>query len=129
MLGTNFRGWKNGKSKKPTYSDDPQEIRNKLVGKEFKSFDEFKAEFWKTVADSRYANEFNRMNRMRMLEGKAPYTPVSEQYGAHKVYILHHKQPIHQGGDVYNLDNLIIVSPKTHQTILDPTYHFGKKGL
>ncbi len=92
MLGTNFRGWKNGKSKKPTYSDDPQEIRNKLVGKEFKSFDEFRAEFWKTVADSSYANEFNRMNRMRMLEGKAPYTPGSEQYGAHKVYVLHHKQ-------------------------------------
>ncbi|MGE6536498.1 T7SS effector LXG polymorphic toxin [Bacillus luti] len=107
----------------------PQEIRNKLVGKEFKSFDEFRAEFWKTVADSSYANEFNRMNRMRMLEGKAPYTPGSEQYGAHKVYVLHHKQPIHQGGDVYNLDNLIIVSPKTHQTILDPAYHFGKKGL
>lgn len=85
--------------------------------------------FGKTVADSSYANEFNRMNRMRMLEGKAPYTPGSEQYGAHKVYVLHHKQPIHQGGDVYNLDNLIIVSPKTHQTTLDPAYHFGKKGL
>ncbi len=26
-------------------------------------------------------------------------------------------------------NNLIIVSPKTHQTILDPAYHFGKKGL
>lgn len=123
-----------GTQKKLMYNDGaigiiPQEVREKLVGREFKSFDEFREEFWKTLSDSSYAEEFNRMNRMRMMEGKAPYTPGSQQYGEHKVYILHHKQPIHQGGDVYNLDNIIIVSPKIHQTILDPSYHFGKKGL
>ncbi|PES55664.1 WXG100 family type VII secretion target [Bacillus thuringiensis] len=123
-----------GTQKKLMYNDGaigviPQEVREKLIGREFSSFDEFRKEFWKTVAESSYAEEFNRMNKMRMMEGKAPYTPESQQYGEHKVYVLHHKQPIHQGGDVYNLDNLIIVSPKIHQTILDPSYHFGKKGL
>ncbi|PEA90532.1 colicin [Bacillus thuringiensis] len=106
----------------------PQEIRNKLIGKNFKSFDDFRKEFWKTVADSDYATEFNQRNINLMKEGKAPFAPLSEKYGQHNQYILHHKQPIHQGGDVYNLDNLIIVSPKMHQNILDRSYHFGKKG-
>ncbi|MBC6971259.1 colicin [Bacillus sp. Xin] len=106
----------------------PKEVRDKLVGKEFKSFDEFRGEFWKTVADSNYAKEFNQRNINLMKEGKAPFAPLSEKYGQHNQYILHHKQPIHQGGDVYNLDNLIIVSPNMHQNILDRSYHFGKKG-
>ncbi|KXY72467.1 colicin, partial [Bacillus wiedmannii] len=106
----------------------PQEIRNKLIGKNFNSFDDFRKEFWKTVADSDYATEFNQRNINLMKEGKAPFAPLSEKYGQHNQYILHHKQPIHQGGDVYNLDNLIIVSPKMHQNVLDRSYHFGKKG-
>lgn len=106
----------------------PQEVREKLVGREFSSFDEFRKEFWKTVAESSYAKEFNSMNIKLMEKGYAPFCPSSERYGNHKTFILHHKQPIHQGGEVYDLDNLIIVSPKMHQNILDPKYHFGKKG-
>ena len=33
-----------------------------------------------------------------------------------------------KGGAVYDFDNLVIVSPKMNQTILDTSYHFGKKG-
>ncbi|MBU4643127.1 WXG100 family type VII secretion target [Bacillus toyonensis] len=122
-----------GTQKKLMYNDGaigiiPQEVRDKLVGKEFKSFNDFREEFWKTVADSSYAEEFNSMNIKLMQKGYAPFCPSSERYGNHKTFILHHKQPIHQGGEVYDLDNLIIVSPKMHQNILDPKYHFGKKG-
>ncbi|EOQ33463.1 hypothetical protein KQ1_01743 [Bacillus cereus BAG3O-1] len=39
-----------------------QEVRDKLVGKEFKSFDDFREEFWKTLADSSYAGEFSPMD-------------------------------------------------------------------
>lgn len=123
-LGTQTRLMYNGGS----IGVIPKEVRDKLVGKEFKSFDEFRAEFWKTVADSSYANEFNQMNIKLMKDGRAPFCPKTERYGKQKYYVLHHKQPIHQDGEVYDLDNLIIVSPKMHQTILDPKYHFGKKG-
>ena len=40
-------------------------------------------------------------------------------------YVLHHKVPIHAGGGVYDLDNLIVVTPQMHQQILDTSYHFG----
>ncbi|MCU5087370.1 hypothetical protein OCA23_29315 [Bacillus cereus] len=106
----------------------PLEVREKLAGREFKNFDHFREELWKAVADSSYAAEFNPWNIVGMKKGFAPFAPASQYHGKHRVYILHHKQPIHQGGDVYDLDNLIIVSPKMHQLILDPAYHFGKKG-
>ncbi|HEB2441875.1 hypothetical protein CN335_08340 [Bacillus thuringiensis] len=123
-----------GTQKKLMYNDGaigiiPQEVREKLAGREFKSFDDFREEFWKTLANSSYAKEFNPMNIKLMKKGKAPYSPRTEHYGNHNKYILHHKQPIDKGGDVYNLDNLIIVSPKMHQNVLDPAYHFWNKGL
>lgn len=123
-----------GTQKKLMYNDGaigiiPQEVREKLVGREFKSFDDFREEFWKTLSDSSYAKEFSPMNIKLMKQGKAPYSPRAEHYGNHNKYILHHKQPIDKGGEVYNLDNLIIVSPKMHQNVLDPAYHFGNKGL
>jgi hypothetical protein len=63
-----------------------------------------------------------------MKEGNAPIAPKAEHYGKLKSYILHHKQPIEKEGEVYNLDKLVITSPRIHQIILDPKYHFGKKG-
>ncbi|WP_088362926.1 hypothetical protein [Bacillus cereus] len=106
----------------------PLEVREKLAGREFKNFDHFREELWKAVADSSFAAEFSPWNIVGMKKGFAPFAPASQYHGKHRVYILHHKQPIHQGGDVYDLDNLLIVSPKMHQQILDPAYHFGKKG-
>ena len=56
-----------GTQKKLMYNDGDigiilQEVRDKLVGKEFKSFDDFREEFWKTLADSSYAGEFSPMD-------------------------------------------------------------------
>ncbi len=34
--------------------------------------------------------------------------------------------PIQHGGGVYDLDNLMIFSPRRHQTILSRSYNFGK---
>ncbi|WP_394341512.1 hypothetical protein [Sediminicola luteus] len=38
---------------------------------------------------------------------------------------LHHKTPINQGSAVYNIDNVLIVTPRYHKEILDPKYHYG----
>ncbi|WP_419179845.1 hypothetical protein [Polycladomyces zharkentensis] len=47
-------------------------------------------------------------------------------HGGQRSYILHHRKTIHDGGDVYDLDNLIIVTPKMYQEMLDKCYHFGR---
>jgi hypothetical protein len=104
----------------------PKEIADNLRGRTFNNFDEFRGAFWQEVANSKYASEFNSSNISRMMKGNAPIAPKSQHYGKIKSYILHHKQPIHAGGGVYDLDNLVISSPTMHQSILDSGYHFGR---
>lgn len=80
------------------------------------------------MSKTSYIEEFSPRNIKLMEGGNAPYAPSSQKYGKQIKYILHHKQPISRGGEVYNIDNLIIVSPKMHQEILNTTYHFSTKG-
>ena len=103
----------------------PKEIADKMRGKQFSSFDAFREDFWKTVADSSYASEFSTSNIGRMRKGRAPKVVPSQTYGQLDSYVLHHKTPIYAGGGVYDLDNIAIVTPRMHQEILDKAYHFG----
>ena len=80
----------------------------------------------KVVADEpSLANQFDVSSIQRMQSGLSPFTDVSQQIGGMKSYVLHHKTPINQGGAVYNMDNLYIVTPKYHKEILNPAYHYG----
>jgi TANFOR domain-containing protein len=104
----------------------PKSVADKLKGKTFTSFDDFRNQFWKAVADEpSLASQFDANSIQRMQGGLAPFTDVSQQIGGMKNYVLHHKTPINQGGAVYDMDNLYIVTPKYHKEILDPAYHYG----
>ena len=103
----------------------PQEVADKLSGRSFNNFNEFRSAFWKEIANSSYVGEFSTSNITRMSKGFAPKVAKSQQYGKLSSYVLHHKTPIHVGGGVYDLNNLVIVTPRMHQEILDKVYHFG----
>lgn len=104
----------------------PKSVADKLKGKSFKSFDDFRQQFWKAVADEpSLAGQFDANSIKRMQDGLAPFTNASQQIGGMKNYVLHHKTPINRGGAVYDMDNLYIVTPKYHKEILDPAYHYG----
>ena len=104
----------------------PKSIADKLRGKQFTNFDDFKQQFWKAVADEpSVANQFDANSNQRMQGGLSPFTDVSQQIGGMKNYVLHHKKPINQGGAVYDMDNLYILTPKFHKEILAPAYHYG----
>ena len=104
----------------------PKSVADKLKGKTFNSFDEFRQAFWKEVAnDADLVKQFNASDITRMKQGLSPFTKVSQQVGGQKNYVLHHKTPINQGGGVYDIDNLYIVTPRYHKEILDPAYHYG----
>lgn len=60
-----------------------------------------------------------------MKKGLSPEVLESQRLGGQIKYVLHHKTPINQGGGVYDMDNLYIVTPKYHKEILDPAYHYG----
>jgi len=47
-----------------------------------------------------------------------------QRLGDQKSYILHHLTPINKGGGVYDLDNLLITTPRYHREVLSPSYHY-----
>ncbi|QOL19459.1 HNH endonuclease signature motif containing protein [Candidatus Bodocaedibacter vickermanii] len=105
----------------------PLEVAQKLSGKEFSSFDAFRSEFWKTMAESSYAKEFKSADIARMQKGNAPIVHLEQSLGSRITYELHHRTPIHDGGPVYDLSNLLIVTPKYHKEILSKQSHYGVK--
>jgi RHS repeat-associated protein len=105
----------------------PRQAADRLAGREFSTFDDFRSEFWTTVAETpELAAQFSSRNVARMLEGNAPFAPTSQALPGQRTYQLHHRTPISQGGPVYDLDNLLITTPRYHREVLDATYHSGR---
>ncbi len=105
----------------------PKQIANDLNGQQFKNFNDFKQSFWKSAAkDPNLSSQFSKANLNRMSKGLAPITKQSQHLGGQKSYILHHKTPIQRGGAVYDMNNIVIVTPRLHKEILDGSFHYGK---
>ncbi|PTT33399.1 S-type pyocin domain-containing protein [Pseudomonas sp. HMWF021] len=93
----------------------PSEIAEKLRGRQFKSFRAFRERLWKAVFhEERLAELFNAASLSEMKKGKAPIVRESDFVGARVKYELHHKLGLAEGGDLYNADNISIVTPKAH---------------
>ena len=104
----------------------PKEIGDRLANRQFNSFDDFRKAFWIEVGNSRYAADFSADNISKMREGKSPFTVSGQNHDGRKRYELHHIQPINQGGSVYDMSNLMIVTPRFHAEVLDRKYHYGR---
>ncbi len=59
-----------------------------------------------------------------MREGFAPRVVRGQELGEQTSYILHHRTPIQQGGGVYDLENIMVVTPRYHKEVLDPNLHY-----
>ena len=93
----------------------PKQVADKLSGRSFNTFDDFRKAFWIEMAnDPAVARNFKSDNLSLMKQGKAPYAPQSQHNGGNKKYELDHNIEIRDGGAVYNLDNIIIRTPKDH---------------
>lgn len=107
----------------------PREVTDHLSGRRFASFREFREAFWMEIANSPYAAEFQKINSRnlaRMRAGWAPLVDASQMFEGQFRYVLHHRRPISQGGGVYDLSNLIIVTPRYHEEILNKVFHGGR---
>ena len=104
----------------------PGQIARKLrkIGN-FKSFEDFRKTFWKLVAqDPVLSKGWSKQNLAAMRKGSPPgagrsHLGRSEQTGggSNAVYNLDHKLSIENGGGVYDLDNIQVVSPRMHVEI------------
>jgi RHS repeat-associated protein len=104
----------------------PESVAKALKGILFQKFSEFRQAFWKAVAaDTEASKPFKSSDKWRMSQGWAPRADREQQYKSQKSYVLHHMTPIQHGGGVYDMGNLVVITPRGHQSILDPKYHFG----
>lgn len=93
----------------------PSQIADQLRGKRFSSFDDFREAFWTAVGrDPELSGQFNARNAKDMAKGFSPVTPSTGHAGKRRVYEIHHIKPISEGGAVYDVDNLGVVTPNHH---------------
>jgi hypothetical protein len=106
----------------------PKQVAEKMSGKEFRNFSHFRKEFWKTVEQTPdLARQFQERDLRNMRSGKAPVVNASQNIGTQAGYVLHHSTPIHRGGGVYDMNNIVIVTPRYHKEILSKDYHYGRE--
>jgi hypothetical protein len=106
--------WLGGAST-PEGAPIPAQIADKLRGREFSSFRAFRRAFWKAVANEKMImDEFTFFNRFDIKNALAPSAPPAEQVGRRRKFEIHHIKPISEGGSVYDIDNLRLLTPKQH---------------
>lgn len=84
----------------------PSPIAEQIRGRRFNHFDAFKTAFWKAVAATPALNtQFNATNQALMVSG---LPPLNEQEEGGRRLLIRHRLDIAEGGEVYDVDNLII---------------------
>ncbi|CAI8829083.1 S-type pyocin domain-containing protein [Pseudomonas sp. IT-P294] len=93
----------------------PSQIADQLRGREFANFHRFREAFWKAIAaDLTLSTQFNATNIRFLRKGTAPFPIENDQYGGRVKYELHHQLEIAQGGPVYDMDNIVVMTPRRH---------------
>lgn len=99
----------------------PAQVGDALMGKTFNSFDDLREAIWKQVGNNSELNSgFTSTNVQSMRGGNAPLSPalyLNDSGAFGKVFNIHHVFEVGNGGAVYDLSNLQIVSPKVHYDI------------
>lgn len=107
----------------------PASVRSALDGQTFSSREAFRRAFWRAAGDDpAIASQFSRSNQTLMRNGRAPIAPSSQHFGGRTRYELHHITPVSRGGAVYDLDNIVVVTPRYHRDVLSGSYHYGGGG-
>ncbi|ENU8725404.1 colicin-like bacteriocin tRNase domain-containing protein [Salmonella enterica] len=100
----------------------PSRIADKLRGREFANFDAFRKALWTEVGkDPELLKQFGEDDIELLKLGRAPTVRFKDSVGKRVKYEIHHRDEVAKGGDVYNVDNLNVVTPKRHIEI-----HRGK---
>ena len=93
----------------------PTAIADALRGREFKNFDKFRNALWEEVSEHPdLAQQFIKSNRERMRKGYAPRARKKDSVGGRKAFELHHIVEIQNGGEVFDVDNIRVITSRHH---------------
>ena len=102
----------------------PAQVGEALAGQQFNTFGDLQSAIWEHIGSNPELNgEFTSQNVAQMQDGFAPFAPaeyLNETGAFGRSFNIHHIDPISNGGSVYDLSNLQLVSPKAHYII-----HYG----
>ena len=104
----------------------PEHIAAQLRGKRYRSFDHFRSDFWKAIAASPITSRrFPAKEIQKMRRGKAPEAHKTQWINGRKSYEIHHATPFKDGGRVYDMRNMMVLTPRMHDYILPREAHYG----
>ncbi|KAE9639892.1 hypothetical protein EJA70_27025 [Pseudomonas sp. PB103] len=104
-----------GTASTPEGAPIPAQIADKLRGREFSSFKAFRRAFWKAVAaDQKLNSGLSSLSQIETAKGLAATADIVDHVGKKKKLDLHHVIPISEGGSVYDVDNIKVLTPKQH---------------
>lgn len=93
----------------------PMQIASKMRGKKYSSWNAYRRRLWQLIGRSAlFEGQFELGDLLIMRRGLAPLAEPDEQVGGRIKYEIHHIKKIADGGDVYDVDNMRIISPKFH---------------
>lgn len=96
----------------------PNQIADKLRGRHFSNFRGFREALWKAVSnDPELSKQFTASNIEEMKNGRAPFSRKIDRVGGQVKFELHHINRISNGGEVYDVDNIRVVTPKRHSEL------------
>ncbi|WP_434768237.1 S-type pyocin domain-containing protein [Pseudomonas triticicola] len=96
----------------------PSSIADQLRGKQFNSFRAFRETFWKAVsADVELAMWFDPNSLSAMSKGRSAFVRAGERVGKRVKFELHHVSSLSDGGQLYDIDNLRLLTPKQHLAV------------
>ncbi|MHA6130201.1 HNH endonuclease signature motif containing protein [Pseudomonas fluorescens group sp. PF-1] len=93
----------------------PSQIADQLRLREFRNFHGFRRAFWMAVAaDAQVRSQFTPIDLHLMKKGNAPYASTNDRNGGRTKCEIHHLDEVAKGGAVYDVDNLVVMTPKRH---------------
>lgn len=93
----------------------PGQVVDVLRGREFSNFSAFRKAFWKAVSvEPELTANLSAANIEAVRKGSAPISASVEFVGKRRQYEIHHVIFLSQGGGVYDMSNMRILSPRKH---------------
>ncbi|MDR6609363.1 hypothetical protein [Pseudomonas synxantha] len=93
----------------------PSRIADRLRLQEFRNFHGFRRAFWTAVAaDPELTTQFISIDLDLMRKGNAPLASPRDRKGGRMKFEIHHMVEVAQGGAVYDMENIVVMTPRRH---------------
>jgi hypothetical protein len=90
----------------------PSQVAQRLRGRKIANFEDFRRAIWQAASDvPELASQFSAANLGLMRRGLAPKAPPDLQVPGSTIFHLLHVKPPSEGGGLYDVDNIRVVSP------------------